>query len=900
MSNGVSADLRDDVRETGRLLGEVIAEQVGQGILNRVEEVRGEAIAWRDGDTEHWDNLRDRMQALPQEEIAPLISAFSSYFSLVNLLEKVHRIRRARSYSHAQKPQPESLLDVLRGLARAGVSAEDFLACLAQARVEPVFTAHPTEARRRLILEKEQRMARLLRDRMNTALTPLEFEGLLQRLRAELSSRWQTDEHPPARPTVGDEHEQVVFAFSRVIYPIIPHVYESLSRAIEEVWGRVIRPGDLPRFLRFGSWVGGDMDGNPNVGPKTMLRAVKAQRDMLINAYSKELDQLADQLTQSPRKVGIDESIGQRIADYQGHFPRAAERISARHEGMPYRVLLTLMQARLQATRAGASSGYAQPAELVNDLRLIESSLLRHRGEHAGHFALGRLLCRVETFGFHLAALDLRQDSLVHRQALAQWLDQADWLELPAEQRLELLEAWLSGQSELPARKGTLSKASESVLEVFRTVSELRRSYGPQAVGVYIISMTQGADDLLTVQMLARLAAPQAPADLDVVPLLETIDDLEAGPAILEQLLACPSYRRHLQSCDARRQMIMLGYSDSCKDGSLATARWSVYRAQRQLLAVAGQQGIELSFFHGRGGSVSRGGGKTSVAIRSGPPEAVGGRYRLTEQGEVIHLKFGLRSIAWRYLEQISGAVLESTLKPSPQLAGGEHAEPVMATISAASRAHYRAMVYEDAGFPGYFRAATPIDVLEQMRIGSRPAKRRAQQGLQDLRAIPWVFSWMQSRHALTGWFGMGTGLASAVESHGEEAVAEAIARWPFLNALVAEVELAMSQADMAIASEYAALDRSADGPRLYRHIREEYQRCRDWVLRLRGSEALLADRPIIAGTTELRNPYIDPMSLLQVRLLAEWRDGGREDETLLAELIASVNGIALGLQNTG
>jgi phosphoenolpyruvate carboxylase len=899
MSKGISAELREDVRETGHLLGEVIAEQVGQAVLDRVEEVRGEAIAWRDGDKARWQALRTRMRGLDDQEVMPLVSAFSSYFSLVNLLEKVHRIRRARSYSHAHKPQPESLLDVLRGLARAGVSADDFLACLRQARIEPVFTAHPTEARRRLILEKEQRMARLLRDRMNTALTPLEFEGLLQRLRAELTSRWQTDEHPPARPTVGDEHEQVVFAFSRVIYPIIPHVYESLARAIREVWEVEIRPADLPRFLRFGSWVGGDMDGNPNVGPKTLMRALRQQRDMLIAAYAKELAELADQLTQSPNKVGIEADIARRTANYEKHFPRAAARISARHDGMPYRKFLTLMQARLSATRAGAASAYGHPDELTGDLRAVELSLLANRGEHAGHFALSRLISRVETFGFHLAAIDLRQDSMVHRQALAQWLGEPGWLEASAETRLQRLDAWLSGAEDLPRQHGQLDEASQRVLDVFRTVSQARKQYGEQAIGVYIVSMTQGADDLLTVSMLARLAEPDAPASLAVVPLLETIDDLEAGPGILKALLKTRFY--HDTPARSRgEQMIMLGYSDSCKDGSLATARWSVYQAQRQLQQAAEGSAIKLRFFHGRGGSVSRGGGKTSVAIRSGPPKAVDGHYRLTEQGEVIHLKFGLRSIAWRYLEQISGAVFEATLKPSPQLDGGPKAEAIMSTVSAASRAYYRDMVYDDAGFPGYFRSATPIDVLERMRIGSRPAKRRSQKGLEDLRAIPWVFSWMQSRHALTGWFGMGAGLEQAVEEHGEAAVSETISRWPFFNALVSEVELAMSQADMAIAAEYATLDESAHGPRLYQHIRAEYRRCRDAVLRLRGNEMLLADRPIISRTAELRNPYIDPMSLLQVRLLGEWRASDRKDDHLLNELIASVNGIALGLQNTG
>jgi phosphoenolpyruvate carboxylase len=570
--------------------------------------------------------------------------------------------------------------------------------------------------------------------------------------------------------------------------------------------------------------------------------------------------------------------------------------VPRRHRQMPYRILLSLIGARLEATRAGDDAGYDDAGELAADLRRVAVSLERNRGRHAGLFRVRRLLRRVECFGFHLAALDVRQDALVHRRVVGRLLGEPGWLESSAAERQERLRRALD-EGAAPVTEP--DEEGRCALAVFAALAEGRRRFGDVALGPFIISMTEGADDVLSVLLLARWAGltEGEGVPLDVAPLLETVADLGAAPEILGRLLSDPVYRRHLAQRD-RRQMVMVGYSDSNKDGGLAASRWALQRAQADLAAVLASADAELTVFHGRGGTISRGGGKAHRAIMAAPPAAVAGRLRATEQGEAIDRNFGLRAIALQHLERLAGATALATV------GSAEAALPVawsgiMDEIARDSRAGYRDLVYGDEGFADYFRRATPIDVIERMRIGSRPASRRAGHGIDNLRAIPWVFAWMQSRHLLPGWYGLGSGLAAAAERHGRQRLTEMASEWRFFSSLLEDVEMVLGKADLAIAERYARLA-GPEGAAIFDRIRCEHELTVEMVLAITGTEALLDRDPALQRSILLRNPYVDPMSLLQVDLLRRWRESDRADDELLEALLATVHGIAGALQNTG
>ena len=568
---------------------------------------------------------------------------------------------------------------------------------------------------------------------------------------------------------------------------------------------------------------------------------------------------------------------------------------------MPYRVLFRLIAARLEATRRDTPEGYAGADEVERDLGMVIASLRAHRGEHAGLFGVQRLLRRVETFGFHLATIDVRQHALVHRAVLATLLRDREWSTRTAADRLARLRRVLEKGDE-PA--GSPDAQATRTLEVFQAIADCRARFGPEAVGPYIISMAQGADDVLTVLVLARWGGlgRNGHVPLDVAPLFETVADLEGAPDVMRALLDEPYYRAHLAERQMH-QMVMIGYSDSNKDAGIGASRWALHRAQARLVETTEQSGVDLTFFHGRGGTVSRGGGRITSAILSAPPRSVRGRYRMTEQGEAINAKYGLRGIAIRTLEQTVSAVALATALPHPPDAREPGWTNIMDTIAKGSRAAYRALVYDDPQFVEYFRRATPIDVIQRMEIGSRPASRQGtdQQSseIEQLRAIPWVFAWTQSRHLLPGWYGLGTALDDAVKRHGAAALGEMMSDWPFLRALVDDVEMVLATADLTIAARYAGLATPL-GDRYFPLIRAEFDRTVANVLALKHEHALLDSDPALQRSILLRNPYVDPMSLLQIDLLERWRAEGRPDNEVFRALLASVRGIAQGLQSTG
>ncbi|TXH66493.1 MAG: phosphoenolpyruvate carboxylase [Lysobacteraceae bacterium] len=884
--------LRDDVRRLGAMVGDMLAEQVSSELLTQVESVRRAAIARRE-QGEEIDEIAARLTAVPPDDAEALVRAFAAYFGVVNLAERIHRIRRRRDYQrNTDAPQPGGLTAVLRALRDEGVGLEELGALLPQLRIEPVFTAHPTEAVRRVLLVKERTIAERLIADIDRQRTPAERRADTARIRQALTTTWQTAETPPQQPTVADEIEHIGFYLNSVLYRALPVYYEAFSDAVEAVYGRRI---DLPPMLRFGTWVGGDMDGNPNVGAETVRAALTTQRSQVLANYRADLHALGEILTQSRDRIGVDTAIETRIADYAAMLPEAAAIFSPRLADMPYRHLLELMRARLTATGNGGGGAYAHAEDFIADLQAVDASLVHHRGERAGRFALQRVLWRARTFGFHLATLDLRQDSGTHDLAIAALLGDPDWFGRDPAERIPRLHALIAGTTRIDTDAG----AAQPTLAVLRTVREARSAFGTHAFGPYIISMSRSAADVLAVLALARAAActEDDVVPLDIAPLFETIDDLRAAPAIVRALLADPVYRTHLRARDDR-QTVMLGYSDSAKDGGILASRYALQRAQAELVEVARESGVHIVFFHGRGGSVSRGGGKTERAIIAAPRGSVDGVLRVTEQGEVIHRKYGIRALALRNLEQATAAVLRASLRPRPPEPREAQWREMAADLAAVSRAHYRALGHDRVDFPAYFRAATPIDVIERLRLGSRPSKRR-EGGIDALRAIPWVFAWSQNRSGLTGWYGVGTALAHGVERYGHDAMAAMARDWPFFTAMLDDIEMLLAKSDLAIFERYSHLAGSQHAD-FFPGIAEEFERTLDTLLAVRGRSMLLQNDYRLRLSIRLRNPYVDPISLLQAELLRRWRDTGRDDDALFRTLVTTVNGIAAGIQNTG
>ena len=887
--------LREDVKRLGALVGEILAEQVSPAFLDDVEALRVAAIRRREAGAPI-EALSDRLHDLPLDRAELLVRAFAAYFQAVNLAERVHRIRRRRDYQRlGEAPQPGGLEDSLRQLRADGVDAATVSALIARLRVEPVFTAHPTEAVRRALLEKESEVVRCLIEDIDRSLTPQERRADVERMRLALTASWQTDETPPEKPSVADEFEHVAFYLSDVLYRVLPVFHEVFEDALHTVYGDDAPV--LPPVLGFGSWVGGDMDGNPNVGAATIDATLSGQRALVLANYRRDLARLGEVLSQSSGRVGVSPELLRRTDEYARRFPKAADRLKSRHADMPYRRFCALVSARLAATEQDKREGYDDADEFLADLRLVETSLQGHRGEHAGAFAVRRLRRRAQAFGFHLATLDLRQESTQHDLALAALLGDDTWPSRPWPERAERLRDLIAGTA--PAASPDATEAV-SVLDVFRTVADALGRYGSRAFGPYIISMSRSAADALAVIGLARIAGctrRDGAVPLDVAPLFETVDDLQAAADTLRSLFADPAYREHLRE-RGDRQVVMLGYSDSAKDGGLVASRWALQQTQVQLTALAAEAGVRIAFFHGRGGSLSRGGGKTERAVIAAPRGSVDGNLRLTEQGEVIHRKYGIRALALRNLEQMTGAVLRASLRPRPAEPREAAWRAMAADIAQAARAHYRGLVYETPGFVDYFRAATPIDVIERLRIGSRPSKRGNAGGVSSLRAIPWVFAWSQNRCGLTAWLGVGTGLAYGIQKYGHDAVAEMARDWPFFATLVDDVDMVLAKSDLGIYERYSRLS-PAHGE-FFPGIAGEFARTRHAILSLKGTDDLLANDFRLRQSIRLRNPYVDPISLLQVDLLARWRAAGRPEDPLFHALVTTVNGIAAGVQNTG
>jgi phosphoenolpyruvate carboxylase len=895
--------LREDVHALGSLVGEILAEQGGRELLDLVEHDRVAAIARREGNTEASAELIARVKGRPPPIARDLVRAFSAWFQVVNLAEKVHRIRRRREYfaKESDRPQPGGVQAALVHLKNEGLSLDDVLALIGSLRIEPVFTAHPTESTRRTILRKQQHIAQLLLDRLNPTLSPNDRRALWGGIRIELTAGWQTEDHPREKLTVSDEREHVLFYLTEILYRVVPPFFEEVALALEKVYGEPAESLQLPCLMHFGTWVGGDMDGNPDVHAKTIRETLARQQQVIVNAYFRETQTMVQRLSQSASRTSVSPALAKRIDEYNTLLPSARAITPARHDRMPYRVFLAQVGERLRATYDGRATGYAHVQQFRGDVQLIGESLRANKGANAGLFYVQRLLRRIDTFGFHVATLDVRQHTSVHHQVLARGLDDPHWCARSSVLRRKLLGEALANDV---GPRGELDALAKRTLGVFEAIVQSRHRYGKDAVGYFVVSGVAGADDVLAPLLLARWAEAYdkrtGEIAVDVAPLFESVETLERSGETMRELLEDPIYRRHIEA-RGKRQCVLIGYSDSNEEDGPCASRFGTHQAQRTLAKALAADGESFVIFHARGGSTARGGGRVDALVKAAPVEALNGVLRFTEQGEAIQQSYGLRPIAMRTLERafnaLSGATLAArrgTLPPD----SAEHLE-VATTIANASRAAYRKLVHEERDFYNYFRAVTPIDVIERMQIGSRPVTRTERGTLDSLRAVPWVFAWTQTRHILPGWYGAGAGLAAALEKHGEARVRDAYSNWFFLSNLIDDIEAMLARADLEIASAYNEL---VPQPlvRFFNDIRTEYTAACRHVLAVKRCNALLDSDPTLQRSIQLRNPYVDPMNLMQVDLLQRWRATHRQDRDLFEALLASISGIAQGLQSTG
>ncbi len=877
--------LRRDVRSLGTILGHVLVGQEGESFFGAVERLRALAI-----------ERRERVGGVDLAAVACLVpqsdddrayrlaKAFATYFELTNLAETNHRKRRRRAAACDPNATvlPGTFLGTLRRMRDAGVGIDDALAALSRVDVIPVFTAHPTEVARRTVLFKRRRIAAELEALDLLPLEPRTAQLGAERIRAEVDALWQSDEVHRRRPTVRDEIKMGLDFYGATLIRTIPQLYDDIADAFRTVYGADIAARDLPTCVHFGSWIGGDRDGNPFVTAVLTREALHAARRVALDSHVRAAAVAMDAVSSSTLHVDVGDVVRERLEKYERELP------GARHDGLNrspyelYRLLLDDVLIRLRAARdePASAAAYASPDECLADLRAMRDSLIAHRGGSIAERWIDPLVRSVETFGFGLHVLDVRQ----HADILARTVDEL-------------------GAQPLQA----FSEATRETLETLRAVVDLKREYGGGAIRAFVISGARGTNDMLNALRIARAAGVRVEGSendpgLTPVPLFESIEDLRACPDICRGLWSAPEFQPLLDSW-GRRFEVMLGYSDSNKDGGMVASTWEVFKAHRALHVVARECGVTLQLFHGRGGTVGRGGGPTHRAIVAQPSGAFTGRIRITEQGEVLNWKYSDEVLALRNLDVMVAASLEAlTLRARPQAAPKTVWESAMEQMSADSFAFYRAQIADNPETVAYFEEATPVREFADLYIGSRPARRSQGGDLAALRAIPWVFGWMQSRHGLPGWFGVGYALErfAADNVQSDALLREMYREFPIFADMIDNVEVALVKADAPIARQYADLVADAGiRERTFARIEEEWMRTESVLLRVTDQISLLERRPVLARSIKLRNPYVDALSWLQLALLRRKR-AGETGDGLNRALAATINGISAGLHNTG
>jgi phosphoenolpyruvate carboxylase len=909
------APLRDDIRLLGRVLGEVIREQAGQDVFDVVESTRVEAFRIRRSEVDRAE-LAERLAGLDVRSANHVIRAFSHFSLLANLAEDLHHERRRRYHRReGSPPQKGSLAATFALLDEADLDPDTVARDLAGALVSPVVTAHPTEVRRKTIFQVQRQVTDLIRQRDRSAAGEVDDAEWSAKLWRSVLTLWQTALLRLSRLRLTDEIDEALRYYELSLFDVVPALNAELRRALTERWpdaDLLERPMLLP-----GSWIGGDRDGNPFVTADALRRATRRQAETALGHHLAELSSLRNELSMSDRLVTPTHELYQ-LAD-------AARDESAFRADEPYRRALNGIAARLWATARGILGAvpgppphadlepYSSPRELRADLDVVDTSLRSHGAGALADDRLLRLREAVEVFGFHLCGLDLRQNSAVHEEVLAELLSWAgvcdDYAALSEQQRVELLGAELRLRRPLVRPDAELSELARKELDVLVAAAEAVAGLGPDVIPNYVISMCESVSDVLEVAVLLKEVGLLDPAGeggptcpVGISPLFETIDDLQAAGTTLAAMLAEPLYRS-LVASRGDVQEVMLGYSDSNKDGGYLAANWALYRAELELVEVARKETIRLRLFHGRGGTVGRGGGPSYEAIRAQPPGAVAGALRITEQGEVISAKYADPDLARRNLEALVAATLEASLLDVEGL--GEDAEPAYALLddlAARAQQAYRELVHDTPGFVDWFRAATPIRELGELNIGSRPPSRKAGDRIADLRAIPWVFSWSQARIMLPGWYGTGSALESWVDGDDSrlDRLRELHRRWPFFRTVLSNMGMVLAKTDLGLAARYAELVPDEElRHRVFDLITAEHERTSRMLLAVTGDDELLADNPSLARSIRNRFPYLEPLHHLQVEMLRRRRDGD-DDELVNRCIQLTINGIATALRNSG
>ncbi|NNC39520.1 MAG: phosphoenolpyruvate carboxylase [Acidimicrobiia bacterium] len=904
------AALRSDIRRLGNELGDALIRQHGPELLELVERVRSLTKTDHDPTSPDGGELEELIGGLDVATTIHLVRAFTTYFHLANVAEQTHRVDQLSHRTDREREWFEAAVDTIEKLE---VDPTELAELTARLELRPVFTAHPTEAARRSILTKLGDLADLLEERLDPRADTGDLRRVDRRVRELIDLIWQTDELRKDRPEPIDEARSVVFYFDQLFARVVPALLDEIAVQL----GRLdveLPPSAHP--VRFGTWVGGDRDGNPNVSPAVTTAVLEMQHEHALRNLIAAVEELADELSTSTRIRGMSIEMNESLEDDRRILPDVHRRFGEMNSEEPYRLKCAYIHQRLHNTRRRIEGNsrhrpgldYATADQLLADLEIMRHSLQDHRGELLATGSITRLMRNVATFGFHLATMDVREHSAKHEEALTALFGGVgiDFTAIPPSDRVTALDAELSGRRPLAAPATSFSTAVSATLETLSAIRSSLDRFGDGVIESYIISMTRDASDVLGAAVLGREAGlvdvPSGVARVGFVPLLETTDELRNAGQILNELLSAPSYRQ-LVRLRGDIQEVMLGYSDSNKHGGITSSQWEIYKSQRKLRDVADRHGIVLRLFHGRGGTIGRGGGPTHEAIMAQPFGTLDGSVKITEQGEVISDKYGLPGLARRNLELALAAVLEASLlhrEPrQPDAVLGQW-DKTMDAVSDSAFSAYRSLV-ENPGLVDYFLGSTPVDELGAMNIGSRPSRRPGGQGaLDDLRAIPWVFGWTQTRQIVPGWFGVGSGLAAA-RSDGLGAVIDEMYReWSFFRTFISNVEMTLAKTDLNIAQRYVDLLVDPSLHPILDQIRGEYERTVEEVLRVTGAERLLDGSPLLQRTLDVRDRYLDPLHYLQMSLLARSRRSSEPDPALQRALLLTVNGIATGLRNTG
>jgi phosphoenolpyruvate carboxylase len=914
-SKDSSLPLRQDIKLLGKMLGEILVNHGGSELLDKVEKIRLMSKTLRTHfDQEIYLSLKEEIASLSSPIRKHVIRAFSIYFHLINAAEQNHRIRRRHQYQLQDDTvvQPASIESAIVALKENHIEEGTIQSVLNTLSLELVITAHPTEATKRSILEIQQRIATLLKSLDHPLLTTRERKKLEENLFNEVTILWQTDELRQHKPTVMDEVRNGLYYFDQTLFDVLPEVHQELADCLEK--GYPEAAWKVPNFLRFGSWIGGDRDGNPHVTHEVTWETLTRQRRLVLKKYKDVLVDLMRRYSHSTLRVEVSVELLNLIEEQEDTYLSKEKKWPIKSEA--YRRAFAIIIERV--SQVGKSAlGYKCAEELLADLFVIKRSLKMHHPAAHELKIIQKLIRQVQLFGFHLATLDIRNHSGEHEAAMTEILQKVRLTEnyalLTEEEKIEMLQTILLDPRPLLLLNEDYTAETQEMIQVFQMIKNAHEEFGKQSISVYLVSMTKSASDILEVLVFAKEAGiyrlhadGTIESQLHVAPLLETIDDLTEGPRIIQTLFEMPVYRNHLQIM-GDQQEIMLGYSDGSKDGGTLTANWKLFKAQIEIHEMAKRYQVSLKFFHGRGGSLGRGGGPLNKSILSQPGETIGDGVKITEQGEVLASRYLLEDIAYRSLEQATSTMLLAATRVSKEVEHGsirDHVwEETIEEISSVSLKKYQSLVFEDPGFLTYFNEATPLRELGDLNIGSRPMSRKNRGRFEDLRAIPWVFAWTQSRQLLPAWYAAGTGLDNfaSKNDHNLQLLQQMYEKWPFFQSTIDNLQMALMKADITTAKEYLSLvEDKTIAERIFTNILEEYEKTKIILLKITGDKELLDHTPNIQESIYRRNPYVDPLNFLQVELINELRKQDEPDEELLTEVLLTISGISAGLRNTG